>query len=114
MSLAVALPDGWWLTFGNAMAFKPFNIPQAKSKPVRAGEAVDVAARYLVYKLYVPGPSIAGAWQPLSMLGESAATVGRAVERGWVIVREEGHGKTKKRYAALTDEGRLLARKALR
>lgn len=112
--MAILPPGGCWFSRVSAMAFKPFNIPHAKSKPFRAGEAVDVAARYLVYKLYVPGPAIAGAWQPLSMLGESAATVGRAVERGWVIVRDEGQGKTKERYAALTDEGRLVARKALR
>ena len=53
-------------------------------------------------------------WQPLKTLGETAATVARAVERGWVVLRDEGQGKTKDQYAALTDEGRMLARKALR
>jgi hypothetical protein len=48
------------------------------------------------------------------MTGEAAATVGRAVARGWIVLREEGEGKTKERYVALTDEGRVLARKSLR
>lgn len=90
------------------------NSPRVKGKAGRVGEGVDVAARYFVYKLYMPGRAAMEAWQPLSTLGEAAATVGRAVERGWVVLREEGQGKTKERYATLTDEGRMLARKALR
>lgn len=96
------------------MALKPIDLPSAKRKLLEAGEAVDNAARYLVYKLYAPVQAIAGSWQPISMLGESAAAVGRAVERGWVIVRDEEQGTTRERYAALTDEGRLVARNALR
>jgi len=78
-------------------------------------DALDIAARYLAYKLYVPGPyPTAEPWQPLSTLGEASATVARAVERGWVTLREVGQGKAKERYAALTEEGRVLARKRLR
>jgi hypothetical protein len=42
-------------------------------------------------------------------MGELRVTVERAVERGWVIL--EGMGKLLERKAALTDEGRRLARK---
>ena len=42
--------------------------------------------------------------------------VARAVERGWVVVTErDGGGRvSKKKSAALTDEGRRVARKGLR
>ena len=97
------------------MSFTPYRpSPPRKSKPPRAAEALDVAARYLVYKLYVPGRAPTESWHPLSTLGEAAATVRQAVELGWVILREVGQGKKKERYAALTDEGRVLARKAFR
>ena len=93
---------------------KPFFLAKAKSKSPRTAEGVDVAARYLVYKLYVPGRALTESWHPLSALGEAAATVARAVERGWVVLRDEGQGRTKERYAALTDDGRQVARKGLR
>ena len=41
---------------------------------------------------------------------ELLATVERAVERGWVVL-EGTSGKLLERRAALTDEGRRLARK---
>jgi hypothetical protein len=90
---------------------KPFFIPPAKSKPPRAGEAIDVAARYLVYKLYGATNGQLGAWHELPGLGEAKATVARAVERGWVVIRQEDG---KMQIASLTDEGRRLARKGLR
>ena len=82
----------------------------------KTADALDIAARYLAYKLHVPGKAVMESemWQPLSTLGEAAATVRRAVERGWVILRDEGQGRTKERYAALTDDGRQVARKGLR
>jgi hypothetical protein len=43
-------------------------------------------------------------------MGESAATISRAVERGWVILQEASR-KPLERKAALTDNGRRLARK---
>jgi hypothetical protein len=49
-------------------------------------------------------------WATLYGLGESAATISRAVERGWVVLQGVG-GKPLERKAALTDEGRRLARK---
>jgi hypothetical protein len=48
-------------------------------------------------------------WATLRGMGELRATVERAVERGWIIL--EGMGKLLERNAALTDEGRRLARK---
>ena len=86
------------------------------NKPARTGEVLDVAARYLLYKLYdaSKATSPASSWHPVRSLGEAAATVGRAVERGWVVIRDEGKGKAKERWAALTDEGRAVARKGLR
>jgi hypothetical protein len=41
-------------------------------------------------------------------MGESAATISRAVEHGWVILQGS---KPLERKAALTDEGRRLARR---
>jgi hypothetical protein len=49
-------------------------------------------------------------WATLCGLGESAATISRAVERGWVVF-EGVEVKPLDRKAALTDEGRRLARK---
>lgn len=48
------------------------------------------------------------------MIGESKETVKRAVERGWVAVRDDVVGKVKVRSGMLTEEGRRAARKSLR
>lgn len=93
---------------------KPFFIANAKSKPTRTGEAIDVAARHLVYKLYEATNGQPGAWQALGEIGERPATVARAVERGWMIVRQVIGGRANVQSASLTDEGRRLARKGLR
>ena len=73
-----------------------------------------MAARFFVYKLYDTTRGNPVVWQPVRVLGEAAATVSRAVDRGWVIVRAESTERAKELLAALTDAGRLLARKALR
>jgi hypothetical protein len=91
---------------------KPYFIAGTKSKPSRTAEVIDVAARYLVYKLYDATSGEAGAWQTLSKIGERPETVARAVERGWVIVGQRDGGRV--RSASLTDEGRRIARKGLR
>jgi hypothetical protein len=95
-------------------------IPTAKTK-LKTSEGLDVAARYLVYKLFDAsrGTSTAPSWQSVRALGEAAATVARAVERGWVVLRDDGNkrkakAKTKDLWAALTEEGRAVARKGLR
>ncbi len=55
---------------------KPFFV--ATSKPTRAGEAIDVAARHFVYKLYEATNGRPGVWHALSEIGEAKVTVARA------------------------------------
>jgi hypothetical protein len=104
------------LDLGNAtlsstrMTFRPFTILAAKGKSLRTIDAIDVAARYFVYKLYEGTDGQPMQWATLQGLGESAATVSRAVERGWVVLQGVGM-KPLDRKAALTDEGRRLARR---
>jgi hypothetical protein len=92
----------------------PFVTSTTKPKPRRTGEAVDVAARYFVYELYDATGGHIGAWKALRENGQTLATVARAVERGWAILRDDRKGKTKVRNACLTDEGRRMARRSLR
>jgi membrane-bound ClpP family serine protease len=94
--------------------FRPFVIAAAKSKPPRTAEASDIAARYLVYKVYDATNGDPGAWQVLGKIGERLETVARAVERGWIIVQEEGVGRIKVQSGLLTEEGRRVARRGLR
>jgi hypothetical protein len=92
------------------MPIGTFNIRLTKPKVVKTGDGTDVAARYFVYKLYEATDGQPMQWQILLGMGESAATISRAVERGWVIL-EDVRGRPLDRKAALTDEGRRLARK---
>jgi hypothetical protein len=96
------------------MSAKPPVIPRPKKTTSKVTDPLDIAARYLAYKLYAPRKALTESWHPLSTLGEAAATIRRAVELGWVTLREVGQGRTRERYAALTDEGRQVARKGLR
>jgi type II secretory pathway component PulK len=80
------------------------------SKATKTSDGIEVAARYFVYKLYDATDRQPMQWQVLLGMGESAATIARAVERGWVIL-EGTSGKPLELKAALTDEGRRLARK---
>jgi hypothetical protein len=91
-------------------------VSNTKSKPPKASDAVDIAARYLLYMpLDASRGSLTGSWQSVRDLDEPSATVNRAVERGWVVIREDDrHGRAKKLLAALTEEGRAVARKGLR
>jgi len=79
-----------------------------------------VAARFLLYKLYDASKATrtAPSWQSVRSLGEAAATVSRAVERGWVVIRDDNKGKAKAKakdlWAALTEDGRAIARKGFR
>jgi hypothetical protein len=91
------------------MANRTFNIPKSKGKSFKTIDAIDVAARYFVYKLYDATDGQPMQWATLHGLGESAATISRAVERGWVVLQGVGV-KPLDRKAALTDEGRRLAR----
>jgi hypothetical protein len=76
---------------------------------------VDIAARYLVYKLFAATDGRPLAWHALNGMRETSETVARAVERGRMNVRrDDSGGRRKVRSASLTDEGRRLARKGLR
>jgi hypothetical protein len=81
---------------------------------LKTGDAIDVAARYFVYKLYEATDHRPTAWHGLGGMGEAPAAVARAVERGWVIVQSISSGKIKEQCGCLTDEGRALARKGSR
>ena len=94
------------------MVFPTFNATTTKrqSKVIKTRDGTDVAARYFVYKLYEATDRQPLQWHVLHGMGESAATISRAVERGWVIFGGTS-GKPLERKAVLTDEGRRLARK---
>jgi hypothetical protein len=72
--------------------------------------SIDVAAKYFVYKLYEATDGQPMQWRVLHGMGESAATISRAVERGWVIL-DKVRRNPLDRKASLTEEGRRLARK---
>ena len=72
-------------------------------------EAVDSAARYLLYKLYDATAGRHDAWQVLGNTEEGLETVARAVERGWIIIRNDRIGRIKVQSGLLTHEGRRLA-----
>jgi hypothetical protein len=95
-----------------SMAIATFNILTTKgpSKVIKTRDGTEVAARYFVYKLYEATEGQWMQWRVLQGMGESAATISRAVERGWVILRGVA-GKPLQRNAALTEEGRRLARR---
>ena len=76
------------------------------SKATKTSDGIEVAARYFVYKLYEATDGQPMQWQVLLRMGESAATISRAVERGWVILQDV-RGKPLDRKASLTAEGRL-------
>ena len=92
---------------------KALTKESAAPKARKTADAQDIAARYLVYKLYDGTRDQAGiwqdTWQELRALGEPKAIVDRAVQRGWVTVRQDGQGKGKVHSASLTVEGRRLA-----
>jgi hypothetical protein len=85
-------------------------VSNTKRNLAGTSEVIDVAARHLVYKLYEATDRVRDAWHVLGKIGEQSATVARAVERGWIVTRDEvGSGKKKKlRSASLTSEGRLV------
>ena len=91
------------------MAMGTFKIRSTNDKSrVITRDGVDVAARYFVYKLYEATDGRPMEWQVLRGMGELRETVLRAVERGWVTLRD---GEPHQRSAALTDEGHRLARR---
>ena len=98
------------------MTSRTFIITAAKGKSLKTIDAIDVAARYFVYKLYEATDGQPMQWATLRGMDESRATVARAIERGWVILQPRiaapgVGGKPLERKAALTGDGRRLARK---
>jgi hypothetical protein len=89
-----------------------FNIPRNKntSKVTKILDAIDVAAKYFVYKLYDAARRDRIQWVPFKGIDESQATIERAVERGWAVLRRRPAAGPRQREAALTEEGRRLAR----
>jgi hypothetical protein len=95
------------------MDIAPSNAPvsaKGRAKVIKIRDGTEVAARYFVYKLYEATGGHPTQWAALYGMGESAATVSRAVERGWVILQDV-RGRPLERQAALTDDGRRVARK---
>ena len=80
----------------------------------RYTDTIDVAARYLVYNLFIAVSGAPETSRLLRDIDEKVETLARAVERGWVEVferrRKDG---AMVRLVALTDEGRRMARKSL-
>ncbi len=99
--------------YSAAVATNTFKIPRS-TKGFKTSDAVDIAARYFVYKLYDASRDGRQTWHSVRVIDELAATVSRAVERGWAIVRDQSKGKTTEPYASLTEGGRAMARKGLR
>jgi hypothetical protein len=99
-----------WL-FSKHMANSIFNIARTKAtrRHARTADATEIAARYFVYKLYEATGGYPMQWAALYDMGESAAKISRTVERGWVVLQGT-EGKPLDRKAALTDDGRHLAR----
>ena len=93
------------------MVSKTFNIFASKSQPKATRDALDVAARYFIYKIYDATRRELMQWVSLKAIDEAPATIARAVELGWVVLQPRAGSKLLKSEAALTDEGRRLARK---
>jgi putative SOS response-associated peptidase YedK len=84
---------------------------KTNNPPLGKLDAVNVAARFFVYKLYEATDRRRMAWHSLRGMGEAPATVARAVEKGWAIVQLTNSGRVKEQHGCLTDEGRAVARK---
>ena len=92
----------------------PRRLSKDVSKRTKPAEAIDIAVRYFLYDLFDITSGVLGVWHALGgKIEDQPATVVRAVERSWIVLRELGLGEGKLVSASLTSEGRLLARKAL-
>jgi hypothetical protein len=85
-----------------------------EGKASRNADGVDVAARYLVYNLFVALSGTPETSRLLRDIDEKIETLARAVERGWIEVFDRRRkGGAVVRLVALTDEGRRMARRNL-
>ena len=94
------------------MANRTSNSPRSKapSKITKILDAIDVAAKYFVYKLYDATLQDRTQWMPLEARDESQAAIERAVKRGWAVLQRRQGAGPRQSEAALTEEGRRLAR----
>jgi hypothetical protein len=84
------------------------------SREGKASRHADVAARYLVYNLFVAIGGTLETSRLLRDIDETVDTLARAVERGWIEVFERRRKSgAVMRLVALTDEGRRMARRSL-
>ena len=82
-----------------------------EGKASRHTDRVDVAARYLVYNLFVAISGTPETSRLLRDIGEKVEILARAVERGWVEVFDHRRRSgAVVRLVAVTDEGRRIAR----
>jgi hypothetical protein len=81
--------------------FSPF-ASGAKPKGIKTRDALDVAARYFVYKLHDATRRDRIQWVPLKGIDETQATIERAVERGWAVLQRQPGGSPRQSEAALT------------
>jgi hypothetical protein len=96
------------------MAIGTFNMPRPKRPPkvIKTLDAIDVAAKYFVYKLYDATRRDRIQWVPLKGIDESQVTIERAVQRGWAVLQRQPGAKFRQSQAGLTEEGGRLARAA--
>jgi hypothetical protein len=85
-----------------------------EGKASRHADRIDVAARYLVYNLFVAISGTPETSRLLRDIDEKIETLARAAERGWIEVfdRRQKSGAVV-RLVALTGEGRRMARRSL-
>ena len=93
---------------------RTFTVKPTSGTRSKTSAAVDIAARFFVYKLFSATDDQPLTWHELDGMGEAPATVAKAVERGWVNVRRDDTGMAEGQSASLTDEGRRLALRGLR
>jgi hypothetical protein len=76
------LPDRWGPLLvrrggGVDDRLSSLGTPQTVSQRRKAAEAVDIAARYLLYKLYDATPGRPDVWQALGSIGEKPEAMAR-------------------------------------
>jgi hypothetical protein len=77
----------------------PFHAPAAKGRPkvIKIRDGTDVAARYLVYKLYDATGGQPMQWHVLLGKGESAATISRQLSEAGSFSMEPSRGRARER-----------------
>ena len=87
------------------MANRTFNIPKSKGKCFKTVDAIGVAARYFVYKLYDATRRDQVQWVPLKGIDESQVTIERAVGIQLGSPSTAARRLSTPSEAALTDRG---------